>query len=318
MPFRAEHDRAIDFAQGRPSGIREVKLSVETMLADGLLRHANASGGWGYYAGKTSRIEPTCWALLALGANAPASVRASARDFLQRCQQSIGWLVEDAHWPINIAFNALVAVLWQAHPDLSTADQRRRLLSALVANKGIPAAQSDVVGQDNSLQGWAWTDGTFSWVEPTAWGVIALKKSRATAPLDSTAHARVSEAERLLIDRSCKTGGWNYGNPSMMHQDLRAFAPTTAEALLALQDRKTEPVVTRSLAFLEQQWRQEISAMALSLSMIALSIYGRPTAEIEKQLREEAPRAVAFGNLHGVAMALAALTKDARTALTLS
>ncbi len=31
-----------------------------------LLSAANADGGWGYYPGKASRLEPTCWALLAL------------------------------------------------------------------------------------------------------------------------------------------------------------------------------------------------------------------------------------------------------------
>src|SRR5690242_17682047 len=104
---------------------------VETALASALTTSANATGGWGYYAGKASRLEPTCWALLALGATAPAALRASARDFLQRCQQPSGWLVEDAQYPINIAFNALAAVVWHTHPDLSTPDQRRRLLSAL-------------------------------------------------------------------------------------------------------------------------------------------------------------------------------------------
>lgn len=294
-----------------------VQPSVETSLASALTTSANASGGWSYYAGKASRLEPTCWALLALGASAPAAVRANARDFLQRCRQPSGWLVEDARWPVNIAFNALVAVLWQAQPDLSTPDARARLLSALVANKGIAAAQSESVGQNNSLQGWAWTDGTFSWVEPTAWGLLALKKSRAAASFEPAARARVSEAERLLIDRGCKTGGWNYGNPSMMRQDLRAFALTTALALLALQDRREHEVVTRSLAFLEREWRQEISAMALGLSMIALRVYGRPTTEIEKQLREEVPKAIAFGNLHGVAMALAGLSGDAAESLRL-
>ena len=35
-------------------------------IADLLVRGRNADGGWGYFAGKASRLEPTCWALLAL------------------------------------------------------------------------------------------------------------------------------------------------------------------------------------------------------------------------------------------------------------
>lgn len=293
------------------------QLRVETTLTNALTNGANSSGGWGYYAGKGSRIEPTCWSLIALGASAPAPVRASARQFLQRCQQPSGWLVEDPHWPINIAFNGLAATLWHAQPDLATDDMRRRLIATLLASKGIQAAQSDNVGQDNSLQGWSWTDGTFSWVEPTSWGLLALKSARRAAPLDAAASARVAEAEKLLINRCCKTGGWNYGNAEMMHQDLRAFVPTTALGLLALQDRRSEPVVAKSLSFLETHWRDETSAVALGLAATALRVYGRPTADVEKLLREEAPRAVTFGNSYGIAIALSALNGASAKALWL-
>ena len=35
--------------------------------------------------------------------------------------------------------------------------------------------------QDGSLQAWSWVDGTFSWVEPTAWCLLLLKKWRLQA-----------------------------------------------------------------------------------------------------------------------------------------
>ena len=44
---------------------------VETALRSQLLDARNDDGGWGYEASRTSRLEPTCWALLALG-EAPA------------------------------------------------------------------------------------------------------------------------------------------------------------------------------------------------------------------------------------------------------
>ena len=40
--------------------------SGTTALRTFLLAGRNADGGWGYYPGKASRLEPTCWALLAL------------------------------------------------------------------------------------------------------------------------------------------------------------------------------------------------------------------------------------------------------------
>ena len=41
--------------------------SVEQVLQHQLLETRNGDGGWGYEPGRTSRLEPTCWALLALG-----------------------------------------------------------------------------------------------------------------------------------------------------------------------------------------------------------------------------------------------------------
>jgi len=32
-------------------------------IGERLLARVNADGGWGYYDGNSSRIEPTCWAL---------------------------------------------------------------------------------------------------------------------------------------------------------------------------------------------------------------------------------------------------------------
>ena len=40
--------------------------SKTSELANVLCRGRNADGGWGYYPGKVSRIEPTCWIALSL------------------------------------------------------------------------------------------------------------------------------------------------------------------------------------------------------------------------------------------------------------
>src|SRR5438105_856772 len=48
-----------------------------TDMRRALLSAVNADGGWGYYPGHASRLEPTCWALLALRTpvDAPAAQR---------------------------------------------------------------------------------------------------------------------------------------------------------------------------------------------------------------------------------------------------
>src|SRR5690606_5725872 len=93
-----------------------------------------------------------------------------------------------------------------------------RLLNVLLDTRGIAIEPSGVVRQNSRLQAWPWMDGTFSWVEPTAYCLLAVKKRRQQGPLASI---RVAEAEALLLDRACDAGGWNYGNAEVLGQDLR-------------------------------------------------------------------------------------------------
>ena len=298
-------------AQARPATESD-RRAATVGLQRALVAGRNADGGWGYYTGKTSRLEPTCWALLALGAAADArAIRQSASSWLLQCQRPAGWLVENPEWPVNIAFNSLAAFTLLHHRDLATDDVRRRLLTFLLASKGIAAPASDVMRQDNSLQGWAWTDATFSWVEPTCWGLLALKKARSSGFADGATHARIGEAERLLIDRTCQPGGWNFGNASVMGQDLRPYVPTTALGLLAMQDRRDHEAVSRSLAALEAIWREEISAPSLALSVISLGAYSRPLQQPLSLLTQHAAEAQTFGNHQGIAQALFALSSPA-------
>lgn len=270
-----------------------------------LLGSRNTDGGWSYYAGKMSRLEPTCWSLLAAGAD--DMLTSPALTWLARCEQSHGWLSENPDWPVNIAYNALAAFALIGRPD-PAADLSRRLLASVVSSKGLTAPQADSTRQNNSLQGWSWIESTFSWVEPTCWGLLALKKARASGITDPSAPARIDEAEQLLIDRRCQPGGWNFGNASVMRQDLRPYVPTTALGLLAMQDRRDADAVIRGIQVLETLWSTEISAPSLGLSLIALDVYGRPTDRIAAALVQHASDALAFGNYHGIATMLFALS----------
>src|SRR4051812_25387634 len=71
------------------------------------------SAGWGYYSGKSSRLEPTCWALLALSA-APDADNVDPADFerkhlahLARIQRPSGLLVETDDALANLSANGL-------------------------------------------------------------------------------------------------------------------------------------------------------------------------------------------------------------------
>ena len=81
---------------------------------------------------------------------------------------------------------------------------------------------------DASKHGWAWTESTFGWVDPTARAVLALRLLRPGAPA-------IDDGVGMLRDRETVGGGWNYGNRVVLGEDLEPYAQTTAAALVALQ-----------------------------------------------------------------------------------
>jgi hypothetical protein len=274
-------------------------MNIQTAL----VAARNPDGGWPYYAGKTSRLEPTAWALLALR---EAGERVSLEPLLAWPRRG-GWFLDRSSDAVNVGFNGLLAV---ALARLNgPADLITNLRRALIDARGQKIARSTVNRQDNALQGWAWTSGTFSWVEPTAWGLIALKR---LGPRDEAASARIVEAERLLADRVCKDGGWNHGNSNMLGVDLIPYVSTSALGLIALGDRRGDEPVTRTLRYLSANRLMERSAMGLGLTRIALGLYGAAADDVTQALRAEWTRSACLGNLHVTALALYAEAAAAR------
>jgi hypothetical protein len=237
-------------------------------------------------------------------------------------------LLDEPQAPPNFTANGTVACVL-AH--VATTDNRQvltRLLDGIVATKGVAIRTPllDAIAaikslgstvterrQDNTLQAWPWIPDTFSWTEPTAWCLLALKKAAPLSyddngPRALEAKARVLEAEHLLANRVCTNGGWNYGNASAFAQDLRPYVATTAVALMALQDRPADPAVARSLAFLGRARLSEPSAMALGLTAIALGLQGQDVEDVHAHLAGDVERAERIGNLQSLAIGLYALS----------
>lgn len=277
-------------------------------LASRLLDARNHDGGWGYHAGQQTRLEATCWSLLALLGRAETRTHidtAAASRVLTRMQQDHGLLVDADEIPPNLAANGVAGILLAQHPELLEPAATTRLIAALESAKGIELPHYPEFRQDNSLQGWSWIDGTFSWTEPTAWCLIALKRA---TPRSHDAAARIEEAERLLFDRVCDAGGWNYGNAYVLGQALHAYVPTTALCLIALHDRRAHDVVVRSLSFLETEWPSEQSGTALGLTALCLRLYGRPTADVEQLLHQRFEITGFLDNVATMGLVLYALT----------
>ena len=308
-------------AHARPAESNGVSLSVPDRpelragMSAVLQQARNADGGWAYHSGKRSRIEPTCWALLALSQGGTPNLEP-----LRQWPRSENWLIDIPGAPPNHAFNAIAALtLLQS---ASTSAAAETIVRLLIASKGMTFGPDSpaVARQDNSLEAWSWVDGTASWVEPTAWSVLVLKQRLARGRYPDAAE-RVRLGEEMLSDRACRGGGWNYGNPNVYGKDLMPYVPTTALALLALQNRRDEPAVVRGLQQLQRDVLSERSTVALSLAIICLRAYELPAIAPEQYLTQLiADRHSPPGwndDLLGLAMALYALSDGPLAAFTL-
>jgi hypothetical protein len=261
---------------------------MNSRLRDYLARTRNPDGGWPYLAGRQSRLEPTCWALLALE-------DADAAKLVGSWQNRSGLVIEPSSGAVNYAFNGLAAVaLGQRWPAMSAA-----IAAGLIARKGIKVAEHPAIKQNSSLQGWSWYDETFSWVEPTAWCMLALKKHGRN--LQGTS-ARIDEAERLMADRACQGGGWNYGNTEVYGKHLYPHVPPTALGILAMQDRVQDSLVTAAVSVLTREAPREGSSVALALAWLALTTVKAPTADLAQRLEQRVDTALSVGNISAIAM----------------
>lgn len=273
---------------------------MDRELTNRLLGARNPDGGWGYFAGKVSRLEPTCWCLLALGDEAPA-------DVLRTWPAEDGLLRERSGGAPNFGFHglALIALL---HRKVEHQAGNATLVAGIQRVKGLALPNRGINRQDNSIQAWSWIDETFSWVEPTTYCLLALKKAkRAGLPVEEK---RIADAEALMFDRVGINGGWNYGNSNMLGQELHPFVPTTALGLLAMQDHASHEAVRASREYLERDALSERSSVALSLAVVALRVLGRPLEQVTAALSAQVPTTLALGNLHAAALALYALRTD--------
>ena len=131
------------------------------------------------------------------------------------------------------------------------------------------AGDDDVNDIDETLVGWPWAEGNFSWVEPTAWACLAC------ARLGQADHPRVQEGRKLLLDRVLEGGGVNYGNRRIFGVSLEPIPTPTALALLALQGQADERI-GRSVEYLRQHALQAEDVEHLGWAVLALDVYRQP------------------------------------------
>lgn len=263
--------------------------ALDARLIERLLGAQNPDGGWGATPGQTSNTEATALAVLALrdweaaGTRVGSSVeRGGSWLKTNQCPDG-GWPVSSAlpqsSWMTPLAVLAMLALggeeerVSRAADWLGTLEGRtlggfRALLYRL-----LPEDQRARL--DPELRGWPWRAGSFSWVEPTSLAILSLKKIRARGGGTGSFDERIREGELLLNDRICHGGGWNYGNSAVLGEELPPYPHVTAVALIALQDRASEPASQRSLAALETMLDETASGLALAWSILSLLLHGR-------------------------------------------
>lgn len=281
-----------------------------------LLDTQNPDGGWPTAREGPSTTEATAWASLAAG-ETQAAATAGRRWLVDRQRPDGSWGVMDgvsqSSWmtaPAVLAMGCfpaerertLAGARWLLGQEGRGYPWWTRLLLRLSPDRA-------PVRLDPDLKGWPWAPGTFSWVEPTSLALIALRGLQDELP-DPRAGDRIRMAERMLFDRMCVGGGWNYGNSVVLGDALEPYPDTTAWALIALQRAGRRSDVRRSLGALRVLLEGNDSVLSLSLAMLALRLHGEDAVALGERLSRRL--GVAAEGRETRAVALAALALDPR------
>jgi hypothetical protein len=289
---------------------------------DLLLGAQNEDGGWGAVKGKRSNTESTSFVLMALksleGNPFDRQTTAGLKWLLQRQKDDGSWSLNDASkqssWTTPIAALAL----------LSFQDQRDHALRAakwILTQEGRKpgwvatllfrlSLLKKITELDPYLSGWSWTAGAFSWVEPTSYSLMTLKKLKRS--LDGTnCEERIRQGEMLIYDRMCENGGWNYGNSKVLGEALWPYPDVTAVALIALQDQAMSETNQKSLRALDAMLREAGSGTALGWGILCLTLYKQDVQEWKKILVKNFEKTRFLGEIKAVALALLAFGNGA-------
>ena len=263
-----------------------------TTRADFLRTTQNADGGWGFFPGKQSWLEPTAYALIALHNDA-----ASQPHFERGWKLMRSWQLADGSWKPCAAVQEphwTTALCVTLHGLRHVYDQQfERGLEWLTATSGIENGlrfrfahflRPSVVDLDPSLKAWPWRPGNASWIEPTAHALVALKKAR-SAGTRPRIEARIRMGEKMILDRRCGDGGWNYGNRKVLGTELPSYPETTALALLGLAGNPALDLAA-PLAVAQNYFRETRSPLAKALLSVSLRSYSITVARSEAAGRD--------------------------------
>jgi hypothetical protein len=244
----------------------------------------NEDGGWGFHPEAESRVEPTCWALLAL---MQVASTAADREILERGLQYLRsaqlpdgswpaapgekagcWVTSLACWVLLREGNGAVeaGLEWLCRDWPRDSSLWQRILRRFTSERSISP-------QNDAYRGWGWTPRTSSWVEPTSFALILFREASERA-LPPGGRKRQQLAEAMLYDRMCPGGGWNCGNPRVYGIPGEPLVIPTVWALLALRLNVNRAENQMSLNWLLRVLPNVQSPASLALARICIETYG--------------------------------------------
>jgi hypothetical protein len=287
--------------------------SALAKLAQSLTERRTPDGGFAAVPGGAPDSESSALAVLARLALA-ADAHEAARWLAARQHADGAWSLTDAvpqpSWASAWAALALTRSGAGAEPLSRAAGwlvAREGRRPGLVARAlGRLTGQHERLEQDLTLRGWPWHESAASWVEPTASALLALRVLSERVPV-AGAQERIEEGERLLWDRVCVNGGWNYGNRRVLGEALEPFPDTTAFALLALQGSARSEALAESCAALEALLDERASSLALALAALAFELHAHAAGPLRARLAARIEQLGPPRETRSIAFALLAL-----------
>jgi squalene cyclase len=238
------------------------------------------NGGWGFQGDQVA-LEPTCLAVLALLGASSVKAYKGLRWIRNHRNSDGSWPAfadDDSSgcWTTSLALLALLSARQQGR---ETRDAVIWLISDLPREahwiwRWRFRTVDTRVNFNPAKFGWSWVADTTSWVIPTAFAVIALKRSRnGNLDLAPRIDPRIERAIEMLLDRTCPDGGWNSGNGVVFGVPVAAHLDATAITLLALRSHYRNGIVERGLRWLIRAVRGCPSPYSLAWAIMALKAY---------------------------------------------
>lgn len=257
----------------------EKQLNLIQYFKTNLINRQLTDGGFSRVPGHPADPSSTALAVIALNRlNAPFLTIVAGRNYLRRCQKQDGRVPLtqenlEVTWP-----TAPALIAWNL--DRSFTEQRNLTVQFLLNHPGLTIKESAATAHDGAIPGWPWIEGTYSWIEPTSFAIIALKLEGLSE------HRAVRQGVKLIMDREIESGGWNYGNKRVFDTELLPMPESTGIALCALKDEMQAQDISSSLGYLESIYPTLSTPLSLARAVYGLTVYNRRPDDIEIKISQ--------------------------------